>query len=316
MFALVLAGCAGGDSTTGSAQAAGDAGQKSAIVGGVPGGPPAAVVLVVVDTLRADITSMTGHYRNTTPQMDKLAAKGVVFTAAYSPTCWTVPSMASLHTSRYPASHGIVNGAIVDESDRVVVRQQVLGDSFVTLAEVLQAAGYKTVGVASNRHLAADLGFGQGFDVYYDEAHFGDAKWFNQIAKAHLARAFGRNWASTFGSEPSFVWLHYFDPHIPYIPRLPWIRAFADDYIESPRHYAANRNRPELDLRYPNPGAHYRECALPLYEAEVAYWDDRFKRLADMLEVDSRDVLVVFTSDHGEQFGEHGGLGHRHGLYE
>jgi arylsulfatase A-like enzyme len=276
---------------------------------------PAAVVLVVVDTLRADICSVNGHYRKTTPFIDSLAENGVVFTAAYAPSSWTVPSMASLHTSLYPVSHGIFSGAILSGAGEKY-QQQVLGDSFVTLAEVLKGAGYKTIGVPANMHLGAKLGFGQGFDAYFDDARFLNAKAFNRVAEGYLDQALGPGWPATFGEKKAFVWLHYFDPHAPYVPRLPWIRAFAPDYLEHPADFPAKLEPFELHARFPRADRNYRECALPLYEAEVAYWDDRFKRLARKLGVEQRDVLVVFTSDHGEEFADHGQLGHTHTLYE
>jgi len=308
LLALVVAGCAGSPpAVDGGADAGVGAGQQA---------PPAAVVLLVVDTLRADMTSMTGHYRHTTPQLDKLAREGVVFTAAYAPSSWTVPSMASLHTGVYPASHGIVSGAIIGRFNQREVQQEVLPDSFVTLAESFHAAGYRTVGVAANRHLGEGLGFDQGFDAYYEDARFVDAKRLNAIARTYLEQGIGPRWERSFTAQPSFLWLHYFDPHAPYVPRLPWIRAFADDYTDYPWLYPADLAGPELSDEFPAPDADFRECALPLYEAEVAFWDDRFRRLAERLGVAREDILLVFTSDHGEEFSEHGGLGHAHSLYE
>lgn len=277
---------------------------------------PAAIVLVVVDTLRADVVSCLGHELETTRHLDRLAAQGTLFTQAYAPSSWTVPSMASLHTALHPSAHGVVSGSLRADQSGAPVRQQVLGDSFTTLAETLAATGYSTVGVAANRHLAGKLGFGQGFDVYYDEARFMPAKALNEVIGTHLGRAFGKRWATTWIDRRPFVWLHYFDPHDPYTARLPWARAFADDYIEHPWLYPADLSLTDLHERHTVPDAAYRDCALPLYEAEVAYWDDRFARLARELGAARDDVLLVITSDHGEEFAEHGGLGHSRTLYE
>jgi arylsulfatase A-like enzyme len=311
LLALGAAGCADGE-------AIGIGGEPLAATAlDLEVGGPAAVVLVVVDTLRADMVSFGGHHLRTTPFIDRLARRGVVFTAAYAPSSWTVPSMASLHTSLHPASHGIVSGFVRQDGSDEVARQQVLGDSFVTLAEAFGNSGYKTVGVAANRHLAAKLGFGQGFDVYYEEADFiHAAKTFNQVAETHLERAFGQDWPSAWIEQRPFVWLHYFDPHAPYIPRLPWVRVFADDYVAFPETYPANLTPRQLRERFPAPGVEYRDCALPLYESEIAYFDDRLRRLAEKLGVEQKDVLLVFTSDHGEEFAEHGALGHWSSLHE
>jgi choline-sulfatase len=292
--------------------------QRAGPAARAPGPPPvpAAIVLVVVDTLRADITSFQGHERQTTRHLDRLAANGAVFTHAYAPSSWTVPSMASLHTGLAPSAHGVVSGSMRADRSGKVVRQQVLDESFTTLAEAVAAVGFSTVGVAANRHLSGKLGFDQGFDVYYDEARFMSAKALNKVIARHMGRAFGKHWAADWHERRPFLWLHYFDPHDPYTARLPWARAFADDYVEHPWLYPADQLLAELQDEYPAPDADYRDCALPLYEAEVAYWDDRFARLVQQLDAARDDVLIVVTADHGEEFAEHGGIGHSRTLYE
>ncbi len=278
---------------------------------------PSAVLLVVLDTLRADYVSFMGHDRQTTTFLDSLAEKGVVFTRAYAPASWTVPSMASMHTSLLPKSHGIIKGRIVTgKKKHAVIDQPVLSDSFVTLGEVFKQAGYTTVGVAANRHLARSLGFGQGFDHYYPPAHFLDAKPFGRVAERFLKKAFGEDWPRDWKRSESFIWFHYFDPHIPYSARLPWAHVFAEDYHQSPEQYPEELFIGKLKELYPSPDADYKACVSPLYESEVAYFDEHFKRLARQMGVEDGDVLVVFTSDHGEEFGEHGGMGHGQSVYE
>jgi arylsulfatase A-like enzyme len=278
--------------------------------------PPAHVLLVVVDTLRVDSVSFTAGAEDLTPFMGRLAQRGVVFTNAYAPSSWTKPSMASLHTSLYPTSHGVVSGELKLGPDGKGLLQPVLSDSFTTLAETFQTAGYATVGLPANRHLASQQGFAQGFDHYYQQAKFYHAKALNRIARGYLRQAFGGNWTRRFGDRRSFVWLHYFDPHDPYAARLPWIRYYAPDFFQAQGSYPTKLPMREIKERYPRPDAQYRDCALPLYHNEIRYWDEQFRRFADELGVEGGNVLVVFTSDHGEEFVDHGGVGHSHTLYE
>ena len=132
------------------------------------------VVLVTIDTLRADFVSYSGHREDTTPYLDSLAAGGVVFQRAYAPSSLTAPSMASLFTGVYPTTHGIDAGLFARGEGADLQRNVVPGD-LVTLAESFQEAGYVTVGVPSNRNLTKHLGFGQGFDFYIEDAPFMNA---------------------------------------------------------------------------------------------------------------------------------------------
>ena len=161
---------------------------------------PRAVLLVVADTTRADFVSFAGHHRRTTPFLDKLARNGVIFDNAYAPSSWTVPSMASLFTSLNPTSHGVVVGGFRDQvarKDYVVPR---LPETFETLAETFKLAGYRTVGAAANRFLAAETGFDQGFDEYYQRANFIGANRLNKIASKRMRWAY-RQYLQTIGED-------------------------------------------------------------------------------------------------------------------
>jgi len=277
---------------------------------------PRAVLLVVADTTRADFVSFNGHWRETTPYLDRLADDGVVFDNAYAPSSWTLPSVASLFTSLHPKSHGVVVGGFRDQVERTDYVIPHVPRSLETMAETFQRAGFRTIGAAANRFLAAETGFGQGFDQYYNKARYVDADVLDKIAIRRFKRAFGGDWRETWRESPTFVWLHYFDPHSPYMAREPWIDEFADDYRRYPDAYPVDIKMPALVRRYPSPDLHYRECALPLYESEIAFFDKQFKRIAKKLDVARGDVLVIFTSDHGEEFADHDDIGHSHTLYE
>jgi len=132
---------------------------------------PKAVVLLTIDTLRADTLPLIADTASSAPFLDSLAQDAVVFTQAYAPSSWTVPSVASLFTSVEPQSHGVLSGIfdIVHHPRGMLMRvqgQPLLPQSFITLAEAFRAAGYVTIGIPANMHLAEHLGFGQGFDTW------------------------------------------------------------------------------------------------------------------------------------------------------
>ena len=276
---------------------------------------PRAIVLVSVDTLRADAVSYAGGEVATTPYVDRLAEEGRAFLNAYAPSSWTVPSMASLFTSHYPASHGVDSGSFVRTSGEVV-RQPPLPESFLTLAEFLQGEGYLTIGVPSNRHLEAGLGFEQGFDHYNSAAQFAPAPQVNELVRAQLRTAFGDDWRRSWKKRPTFLWIHYFDPHAPYEARKPWVQAFSARYASQPQVFPAGVGVPELRKRFPSPGPEAAGLLLPLYRSEVRYFDETFAELGTELGLDASDVLFILTSDHGEEFAEHGGLDHGRHLFE
>jgi len=125
------------------------------------------VILIVVDSLRPDRLSSYGYARPTSPNIDRLATRGVRFSSAHSTSSWTLPAVASLFTGLYPETHGVRYAL---SYGRRIVSQQELPGEYEVLAERFKSAGYRTYGVSSNLHIRKELGFGQGFDrfVYVD----------------------------------------------------------------------------------------------------------------------------------------------------
>jgi hypothetical protein len=171
-------------------------------------GPPPNIVLIVVDTLRADRLGDYGGTRNLTPTIDALAERGTVFQRAYAQTSWTSPSVASLMTSRYPLQHG------------VLVFNSVLPPSEVTLAELLQEEGYATGGFSANAALSAERGYAQGFDEYASftrDAEPGPV--LGRYARADQVNASVLEWVDGLAeARPLFLYIQYMEPHIPYFP--------------------------------------------------------------------------------------------------
>jgi len=242
------------------------------------------LLLVTIDTLRADHCSSYGHDRPTTPRLDQLATDGVRFAAAYAPAPVTGPSHASLLTSTYPQHHGVLrNGAA-------------LGPEALTLAEVLRDAGYDTAAIVSAYPLKAKFGLAQGFGSYEDDFLAADAslprgRWegrplgesYDRRAQATSDRALGwlKRHAST--DRAFFLWIHYFDPHSP----------------------------------YDAPGGANPE-ALDGYDREIRYTDAQLGRVLDFIDATGlrATTLVAVTGDHGEGLGQHGRREHGDVVYE
>jgi len=283
-----------------------------------PGGKLPNVLLVMNDTHRADHCGAYGGPRDLTPNLDALAAQGVVFKRAYAQASWTRPSVCSILTGRYPSSH------------TATLKGSVLPDEITTLAEVMLGGGYETIGIATNYNLTPFFNVDQGFHDYRylapalplgatDE----QAKLiFIEVARKVTARFHGvedrpdeyyaigevvtdralARLDRRDAARPFFAFLSYMDVHDPYF-RHPF-----DGYGIS------HRANPDPD---PGDAALIAEMK-ELYAGEVRYWDGQFGRLIEGLKRRGlyEDTLIVVVSDHGEEFGEHGGFWHGTTLYD
>jgi arylsulfatase A-like enzyme len=237
------------------------------------------VVLILIDTLRADHLPLYGYERRTAPFLSRLAREGVVFDHAWSTSGWTAPATASLFTSLYPQQHGVVRPP--DPAGRRVNR---VPADVQTIAQAMHVAGYRTFAVSDNALVSPRLGFDQGFDVF--EASVGaTAERVNKWVRDHRAEM--------TSTQPYFLYVHYMEPHEPYLPQEPWFRAFSADGLAAaarPRHFVA------------------------AYDSEIRALDESLGRLYGTMGWDEETVVIV-TSDHGEEFGDHGGGGHGHSLF-
>lgn len=256
------------------------------------------VLLVTLDTTRADHLGLYGYARPTSPHLDALAREAVVFERAYSTSSWTLPAHASLFTGRFPSSHGARHdpeGALVlaDAIDAPPdIRARGLGAAETTLAEVLSGQGYRTGAVVAGPWLLREFGLGRGFAHYDDaEIHEPGGRRARQVSEA------ATRWLEAT-PEPFFLFLNYFDPHAPYAPPAPWLRSFLPPGEE--------------------PNLRSARQAPALYDAEILYMDSELGRL--FRELRERGLwertLIVVTSDHGELLGERGEWGHERFLWE
>jgi arylsulfatase A-like enzyme len=277
------------------------------------------VLLIVLDTVRAHNLSTYGYTRATSPNLDRLAESGMLFTRAYSTASWTFPSHASMFTGRFP-------------SELSVGWKEPLSRRYTTLAETLSEHGYITAGfVANTLYCGYQTGLSRGFIHYEDYPIsigeiFGSSSLGQAIAGAYWPRRIIKNyqvlginkkaseinesflnWLSRRGQRPFFAFLNYMDAHAPYLPPDPFRAKFGP---EKPREnmwqIAGGKLTPE--------GI---QAELDAYDGAIAHLDYELGQLFGELERRGvlRNTLVIITADHGEEFAEHGVIGHGNSLY-
>lgn len=262
-----------------------------------PPGEPPHVLLLVVDCLRADRLSSHGYFRPTTSNLDTLVEGGVSFTRAFSQASWTRPSLPTLLTGLYPSEHALQEFSTGKEG---AVMSPRLADSVVTLAEVLQAQGYRTALIGEQAQLSRRFGLDQGFDHYLSRV--GDA---GNIHHEFLT------WLGT-GEGPFFAYLHYLEIHWPYCPPAEVRGTFDAGKSALPPCRDWRAQRAKLERGEIVPTADDIEAMAARYDEELLALDAEIGHLFAELKARGLwdDTLIVLTSDHGEQFWEHGAGGH------
>jgi arylsulfatase A-like enzyme len=288
----------------------------------LPSARPSApnVLLIVLDTVRAQSLSLYGYERPTTPFLERFARTGVTFDRAISTAPWTLPSHASMFTGKFP--HELFDSTF-----------DPLPTTHPTLAEILSKNGYATAGFAANTVFCSrEFGLARGFG-YYEDYRVSPTELAiaptllrtlsqNQIARE---RVFGDdlpdrksassisddflNWVSRNKHQPYFAFLNYYDAHEPYLPPPPFATLFSN-----------SKDRPRGAYGTYDLDSLTKDQILELHDAydnSIAYVDDRLSKLFAELERQGSlgNTIVVITSDHGELFGEHGMLGHFNGVY-
>lgn len=266
------------------------------------GDRPPNVLLISIDTLRADHVSSYGYPRQTTPTLDRLAAQGVRFLHAYSQSEHTNPSHSTMLTGLYPRSHGVTNN------------RTMLPAETVTIPERLAALGYRTAGAVSVYHLGPVWNMNQGFQDFYPTG--GDRR------RGGTTTDIALEWLIEQRQEPFFMWVHYFDPHAPYLPSYPYNMLYDGTSPAAPYRLPMQAlDQPDDWLErygdWPPPVEDVAEV-IAQYDGAITYADTQVARLLAYLEEQelSDRTIVAVTSDHGEGFGEHGVAFDHFGLYE
>ena len=265
------------------------------------------VLLIITDTTRADRFGCYANELGITPNLDKLAESGIRFTNANSHAPWTLPAVASLFTSNPPVIHcaGGAIGKFTSLSDRVT-----------TLAEVFKNTGYKTGAVMNVFFLSDKFGLTRGFE--YVDYFKGTTN--TKMRSAASTTDAALKWLKSVGDKPYFMVVHYFDPHLIYLPPDEFRAKFADPldrgsdclkFGNQDDMTSVRRNETRLD-----------EATIKrlekLYNGEVAYVDREVGRLLDFVRKpgSKRQTIIVVTADHGEEFFDHGSFEHGHTVYQ
>ncbi|MBD3349634.1 MAG: sulfatase-like hydrolase/transferase [Candidatus Eisenbacteria bacterium] len=312
--------------------------------GGEKSSPRMNVLLLVVDALRPDHLGCYGYERDTSPNIDRLAAEGVLFDRAYAHGSHTKPTTATIVTSLYPSTHGVrdITHAIPDAAP--------------VLMEELDDLGYRTAVLSANSFVSSAFGFGRGVDYAFSgglcvtrKSSLGRAVR-NLVWKSGLARwslgaldeigqklphsaaelspyeeVSGRlndmllEWVDADPQAPFFAYVHYMEPHMPLAPPPPYDTMF-DDRPAAP-HEVEFPFRPPHILPFATAEAlpeSERTRLVAQYDATIAYFDAELGRLLETLEERglAEDTLVLVTADHGEEFHDHGHWGHGVSVYE
>jgi choline-sulfatase len=256
----------------------------------VPEKRPRNVVLYLVDTLRADHLGCYGYQKPVSPRIDAFAREATLFRRAVAQSPWTRPSMATILTGLLPRTHG------------VNLKRHALSPETVTLAEALKGKGYRTAGFVTNGNVARGFGFSQGFDTYELMPR--------KRSAATDVHARAATWLEEKADAPFFLYLHTVHPHAPYNPPEPFRRRFAPQ-IRNEALTRMNFLRRLQEGKIPAT-PELRRDLLALYDAEIAANDAAFGELIDLLVEKGlwEDTMIVFLSDHGEEFLDHGGWEH------
>jgi arylsulfatase A-like enzyme len=297
------------------------------------------VLLISIDTLRADHLGCYGDRHGLTPHLDRLAAQGALFEHAITSSPWTLPAMASLFTGLSPSRHGA--GEITNRRDPL--GRSPLPPNTWTLTSALNEAGYRTHAIVTNPYLALRYGFGAGFETYENVTIESEAflsfekttavrllKWLKPEwitgDRGETVSKRAQNWLASYDrSRPFFLWLHYVDPHPPYSrPGVIPHKSFRGDVLSG----ATDDGTTSIALRSPDVarlrsgeirlGDKEKEAVRDLYRAEVAAVDSAVGKVFDQIDELGlkEETLVVLIADHGEEFWEHGRVEHGHTVYD
>lgn len=274
------------------------------------------VILITIDTLRYDVLSVYGSTRVSTKNIDSIAADGTLFKNAFSAAPWTLPSFSSMMTGLSPTVH------------KTYTAQSVLPDKFKTLAEYMRDSGYNTSAIGDNFFLHPEYNMDQGFMEYnfFPKrrviAPSFAAKLINMAFPGRLNNYastteltdLAASWIEKNRDSDFFLWVHYYDPHIPYTPPREYI---AKDAVPDGAVGYSLMDAGKIRSGHFAPNAVQRKWIKELYDAEVRYVDYNIGRLLDSFKENSvyNSSLIILTSDHGEEFWDHGGYEHGHTLY-
>jgi arylsulfatase len=278
---------------------------------------PPNIIIISIDALRADHLSCYGYKHIKTKNIDKIAEDGFLFRNAYSTTSWTLASMMSMLTGKYPSVHQCTN----------YVKSK--PESIITITQVLKSYGYQTYGINTSEMLNYRYGFSSGFDRYIE---YREISWLYLFKETRIYKflnkilsqdphKYSTMWATKEikkflnkkHNSPFFLWTHYLDPHAPYTPPKKYIPDGIESAKESYDFMKTKMNFP-LEIQYSKEN---RSSLINLYDGEILYIDDKIGEIMQLLKNKNLydNSFILLTSDHGEEFLEHNGWRHGRTLY-
>ncbi len=264
------------------------------------------LLVISIDTCRADHLKCYGYNEDTSPHLDQLAREGVLFENLTAAASWTVPSHMSMFTSLYPSAHG------------VQTFRDTLGEGVPTLAQCLAGSGYVTAAFVTGPMLNRCFGFNRGFQSYDDftaNPTFVQRGGIHNVVTSPVITDLATQWLKKHSQEPFFLFLHYWDCHDDYTPPAPFNEKFDPGY-------KGKEHGRYLFYRQDDITAHISVMDLAhlmaLYDGGIAYTDEQIGKVLQVLQDLrlSEKTLVIVLSDHGEAFLEHGKILHGNSLYE
>ena len=258
--------------------------------------PDANVILILIDTLRADHLGCYGYSRNTSPEIDKLAKEGIIFKNMLAQTSWTRPGTASILSGLYPRNHG------------ANTKNDILSEEINLLPEILKEYGYTSFAFVGNIRVTPVTGFNQGYEDFFS---FPDLKLPIQsdVMTDYLIKFLKQLNKTT----NNFIYIHYMDPHTPYIPKEKYFsesnkKIFKIDFFQSGMIHEMSADEQHSALKE----------MINAYDDEILYNDKMIGKLVHVLKKKNMysNSIIIVTSDHGEEFFEHGDLQHGRTLYK
>ncbi len=266
--------------------------------------PPRNLIVISIDTLRADHMSLHGYERPTTPRIDAFAQRAATFDRAIAPWPKTVPSMTSMFTSRYPHNTGIMFGS----------RGQYIPDEQLMLAEIAKANGLNTAAILTNGVLGSATNFNQGFDTYIETYKEDSPLGLESRNTADTVTLYAQlQLRKQAAAGPFFLWVHYVDPHARYNPPEEYAAPFMVDEHYDPTKLRLNEDNNNFHggvagkYWQRNDGQEERGWYYAQYDGEIAYTDYQIGLLFDEMQRLGlfENTTVMITADHGESLGEH-----------
>lgn len=280
------------------------------------------IILIVMDAARAKHLSCYGYHRPTTPNLERFAERSVVYETAISPAGWSLPSHASMFTGLYPSRHGAHD------------QHKYLRPEYLTMAEILRSWGYHTLAVCHNEYVSSTTGLNRGFAEFNPIIRRlpRPLKKIKQKAEAGIAtllglrdsgaRSINRQVIAALhrlqtNERPFFMFVHYLEPHAPYRPPQKYNRYLPKGVFPTEAKQV-NQDRVKYLAELVSMDERDFEILTALYDGEITYLDTRIAQVLRWLEDSGLldRTMVIITSDHGENLGDHQMLGHTYCLYD